>query len=79
MNKNQRRRLSRWGVFTTVNTLVSQASKESRVEVIKGLDSHEMTQQQREFNNAIAQGLVDVSEGRTVAVGDVRKRLGLAE
>ena len=80
MNNNQGKSLSHGFVFTTTGgTLLSQGSKECGAEIVQGLDSYEMTQEQREFTNAIAQGLVDVSEGRTVTIDEARKCLGFAE
>lgn len=47
------------------------------VAVVQDLNSFEETQEQRDFFKAIAQGLMDVREGRTVSLDDARKRLGL--
>lgn len=49
------------------------------VAVVQDLNSYEEVQEQRDFFKAIAQGLMDVREGRTVTLDEARKRLGLAE
>ena len=47
------------------------------VAVVQDLNSFEEIQEQRDFFKAIAQGLMDVREGRTITLDDARKRLGL--
>ena len=47
------------------------------VAVVQDLNSFEEVQEQRDFFKAIAQGLMDVREGRTITLDDARKRLGL--
>ena len=47
------------------------------VAVVQDLISYEEIQEEREFFKAIAQGLMDVREKRTVSLSDARKRLGL--
>jgi len=47
------------------------------VAVVQDLNSFEEAQEQRDFFKAIAQGLMDVREGRTITLDDARKRLGL--
>ena len=49
------------------------------VAVVQDLVSYEAIQEEREFYKAIAQGLMDVKEGRTVSLSDARKRLGLTK
>ncbi|PWQ97867.1 type II toxin-antitoxin system Phd/YefM family antitoxin [Leucothrix pacifica] len=49
------------------------------VAVVQDLNSYEEVQEQRDFFNAIVQGLMDVREGRTVTLDGARERLGLAE
>ena len=47
------------------------------VAVVQSLKDYEAEAEERDFLKAVVQGLVDVEEGRTVSLVDVRKRFGL--
>ena len=47
------------------------------VAVVQGLEDYEFKEEEREFMKAVAAGLVDVREGREVALDEVKKRLGI--
>ena len=49
------------------------------VAVVQDLVSYEAVQEEREFYKAIAQGLMDVREKRTVSLSEARERLGLVK
>ena len=47
------------------------------VAVLQGIEEFEKNGEELAFVKAIAQGLVDIEEGKTMSLKDVRKRLGL--
>jgi len=47
------------------------------VAVVQGLEEYEKNAEELAFVKAIAQGLVDIKEGKTVELSDAKKRLGL--
>jgi prevent-host-death family protein len=47
------------------------------VAVVQGLDEFEKNEEELAFIKAIAQGLVDIEEGKTMNLKDAKKRLGL--
>jgi prevent-host-death family protein len=47
------------------------------VAVVQGIEEFEKNGEELAFVKAIAQGLVDIEEGKTMSLKDVRKRLGL--
>jgi prevent-host-death family protein len=47
------------------------------VAVMQGLDEYEKNEEEREFIKAIAQGLVDIKEGKELKLDEVRKKLGI--
>ena len=47
------------------------------VAVVQGLEEYEKNEEELIFVKAIAQGLMDIKEGKTVSLGDAKKRLGL--
>ena len=47
------------------------------VAVVQSLKDYEAEAEERDFLKAVLQGLVDVEEGRTVSLVDVKKRFGL--
>lgn len=48
------------------------------VAVVQSLKDYEMEAEERDFLKAVVQGLVDVEEGRTMSLADVKKRFGLS-
>ena len=47
------------------------------VAVVQGLDDYENIKEELEFVKAMAQGLMEIKEGDTSDVDDVKKQLGL--
>jgi len=47
------------------------------VAVVQGLEDYENTKEELEFVKALAQGLMEIKEGETVDIADVKKQLGL--
>lgn len=47
------------------------------VAVVQGLEDYEKTAEELRFVKAIAQGLMDVREGKSVTVSEAKKLLGL--
>ena len=47
------------------------------VAVVQGIEEFQKNGEELAFVKAIAQGLVDIKEGKTMSLKDVRKRLGL--
>jgi len=47
------------------------------VAVVQGIEEFEKNGEELAFVKAIAQGLVDIEEGKTTSLKDVKKRLGL--
>lgn len=47
------------------------------VAVVQGLDEYEKGVDEREFMRAVAQGLMEVREGKTMALDEVKKKLGI--
>jgi prevent-host-death family protein len=48
------------------------------VAVVQSLRDYETEVEERAFLKAVVQGVVDVEEGRTVSLADVKKRFGLS-
>ena len=48
------------------------------VAVVQGLDEYEKGIEEREFMKAVATGLMEVREGKELALDEVRKKLGIA-
>lgn len=48
------------------------------VAVVQGLDEYEKSEGEREFMKAVAVGLMEVHEGKELALDEVRKKLGIA-
>ncbi len=46
------------------------------VAVVQGLDEYEKLEEERAFMKAVAQGLVEVKEGKEQSLEDVKKKLG---
>ncbi|OUR73520.1 prevent-host-death family protein [Methylophaga sp. 41_12_T18] len=47
------------------------------VAVVQGLDDYERIKEELEFVKAITQGLMEIKEGETADINDVKKKLGL--
>jgi prevent-host-death family protein len=47
------------------------------VAVVQGLEDYENTKEELEFVKALAQGLMEIKEGETFNIADVKKQLGL--
>ena len=47
------------------------------VAVMQGLDEYEKNEEERKFIKAIAQGLMDIKEGKELKLNEVKKRLGI--
>ena len=46
------------------------------VAVVQGLDDYESIKEELEFVKAVAQGLIEIKEGETTDINDVKKKLG---
>ncbi len=47
------------------------------IAVVQGLDEYESHEEERAFVKAIAQGLMEVKEGKVQSLDDVKKKLGI--
>ncbi|PKM29585.1 MAG: prevent-host-death family protein [Gammaproteobacteria bacterium HGW-Gammaproteobacteria-11] len=47
------------------------------IAVVQGLEDYERTAEELRFVKAVARGLMDVREGNTVSLEDVKKTLGI--
>ena len=47
------------------------------VAVVQGLDEYESHEEERAFVKAIAQGLMEVKDGKVQSLDDVKKKLGI--
>lgn len=47
------------------------------VAVVQGLDEYEKNEEEREFIKAVAQGLMDIKEGKELELDEVKKKLGI--
>ncbi len=47
------------------------------VAVVQGLDDYESTREELKFVKSIAQGLMEIKEGDTTDINDVKKQLGM--
>ncbi|MCB5161164.1 type II toxin-antitoxin system Phd/YefM family antitoxin [Marinomonas algarum] len=47
------------------------------VAVVQGLEEYEKTAEKLQFVKAVAQGLMDVREGKTVSLADAKKTLSI--
>lgn len=45
--------------------------------VVQGLDDYESAKEELEFVKAVTQGLMEIKEGDTTDINDVKKKLGL--
>ena len=45
--------------------------------VVQGLDEYESHEEERAFVKAIAQGLMEVKEGKVQSLDEVKKKLGI--
>lgn len=48
------------------------------VAVMQGLDEYEKNEEERKFIKAIAQGLMDIKEGKEMGLNEVKKKLGIS-
>lgn len=48
------------------------------VAVVQGLDEYEKGEEERAFVKAVAQGLVDLKEGKSVSLAEAKAKLGLS-
>ena len=47
------------------------------VAVVQSLDEYEIQEEEREFMKAVAQGLMEVKEGKELNIKDAKKKLGI--
>ncbi len=47
------------------------------IAVVQGLDEYEKNEEERKFMKAIAQGLMDIREGKELDLNEVKKKLGV--
>ncbi|HEY8037078.1 MAG TPA: type II toxin-antitoxin system Phd/YefM family antitoxin [Methylobacter sp.] len=47
------------------------------VAVVQGLDDFEKNEEERSFMKAVAQGLMDIKEGKELELNEVKKKLGI--
>jgi len=47
------------------------------VAIVQGLAEYEIHEEEREFVKAIAQGLMDVKDGKVLSLDEAKKRLGI--
>ncbi len=47
------------------------------VAVMQGLDEYEKNEEERKFIKAIAQGLMEIKEGKEMELKEVKKKLGI--
>ncbi len=47
------------------------------VAVMQGLDDYEKNEEERSFFKAVAQGLMDIKEGKVLELDEVKKKLGI--
>jgi len=47
------------------------------VAVVQGLDDYEKNEEERLFMRAVAQGLMDIKEGKVLELNEVKKKLGI--
>ena len=48
------------------------------VAVIQGLEEYEKNTEEREFLKAVAQGLMEIKEGKELRLSEAKKKLGIA-
>ncbi len=48
------------------------------VAVVQGLDDYEKNEEERLFMKAVAQGLMDIKEGKVLELNEAKKKLGIA-
>ena len=46
------------------------------IAVVQGLDEYEKHEEELQFVKAIAQGLIDIKEGKTLSLNQVKQKLG---
>lgn len=46
------------------------------IAVVQGLDEYEKREEELQFVKAIAQGLIDIKEGKTLSLNEVKQKLG---
>lgn len=47
------------------------------IAVVQGLDEYEKGEEEREFVKAVAQGLMDIKEGKELLLDEAKKKLGI--
>jgi prevent-host-death family protein len=47
------------------------------IAVVQGLEEYERNEEERAFAKAIAQGLIDIKEDKTVELDEAKRRLGI--
>jgi prevent-host-death family protein len=47
------------------------------VAVVQGLDDYEKNEEERSFMKAVAQGLMDIKEGKVLELNEAKKKLGI--
>jgi len=47
------------------------------IAVVQGLDEYEKQEEELQFVKAVAQGLMDIKEGKTININEAKARLGL--
>lgn len=47
------------------------------VAVVQSLDDYENHEEEREFMKAIAQGLLEIKEGKSISLKDAKRKLGI--
>jgi len=62
----------------TTHRPVLLTSRGRGVAVVQSLKDYEAETEERAFLKGVVQGLMDVEEGRTVSLADVKKRFGLS-
>lgn len=47
------------------------------IAVVQGLEEYEKSREELAFVKAVAQGLMDIKQGNTMSIAEVKKRLGI--
>ena len=63
---------------TETHRPVLLTSRGRGVAIVQSLEEYETAVEEKAFLKAVSQGLMDIREGRTATVEEVRKKLGLA-
>ncbi len=48
------------------------------IAVVQGLDEYEKNEEELNFVKAVAQGLMEIKEGKTLELNDVKNKLGIS-